>query len=76
MTGVQTCALPISKIGDLQGVKQFLDSKNIESESAEIEFVAKENLKVSDEEREKIEKFIEELEGNEDVADYYTNVNI
>lgn len=65
-----------TKISDLQKVKQFLDSKSIEVESAEIEFIAKEDLKINDEEKEKIEKFIEELEDNEDVADYYTNVNI
>ena len=63
-------------ISNLQKVKKFLDSKNIGVESAEIEYIAKENLDISDEDKEKIEKFIEELEENEDVADYYTNVDI
>jgi len=57
-------------------VKQFLDEKNIKAESAEIEYVAKEELEISEEDKEKIEKFIEELEELEDVADYYTNANL
>ena len=65
-----------TKSGDLQAVKKFLDEKNIMTDSAEIEYVAKEELKLADDKREKIEKFIEELEDNEDVADYYTNINI
>ena len=65
-----------TNVEDLQNVKKFLDSKNINTESAEIEYVAKEGVKVMDENKEKIEKFIEALEDNEDVADYYTNVNI
>jgi YebC/PmpR family DNA-binding regulatory protein len=62
-------------IKDLQKVKQFLDSKNIKVESAEIEYIAKEDLEVSGEDKEKVEKFIEELEELEDVADYYTNIS-
>ncbi len=65
-----------TNVKDLQNVKKFLDSKNINTESAEIEYVSKEGIKIMDENKEKIEKFIEALEDNEDVADYYTNVNI
>lgn len=61
---------------DLQKVKQFLDSKKIEAESADIEYIAKETEDIKEEDKEKVEKFIEEMEDNEDVADYYTNVNI
>ena len=61
---------------DLQKIKQFLENKNIQTESADIEFVAKENLNLSEEEKTQVEKFIEELEDNEDVSDYYTNANI
>ena len=64
----------ITKIEDLQKVKKFFDDKNIATESAEIEYVAKEIIEAED--KEKIKKFIEELEDNEDVADYYMNVNI
>ena len=61
---------------DLQKVKKYLEEKNITTESAEIEYVAKDEVNANDEDKEKIKKFIEELENNEDVADYYTNVNI
>lgn len=62
--------------GDFQKVKQFLETKNITTESAEIEYVAKDNQKLNDEEKIQVEKFINELEDNEDVAEYYTNANL
>ena len=62
--------------GDLQKVKQFLEENNIVTETAGIEFVAKEKAAVSDADRETLEKFIEELEDNEDVSDYFTNAVI
>ncbi len=65
-----------TKMEDLQKTKHFLDSKNINVESAKIEYVAKEEQSLSDEEKEKVEKFIEELDENEDVNDYYTNAII
>lgn len=61
---------------DLQKTKKFLEAKNIKIESAEVEYVAKESADLSEEEKIKVEKFIEELENNEDVSDYYTNANI
>jgi len=61
---------------DLQKVKNYLESKNIKTETAEIEYVAKDKVAISGEDKEKVEKFIEELEDNEDISDYYANVNI
>jgi len=61
---------------DLQKTKQFLESKNIKTESAEVEYVTKEPINLSDEEKIKVEKFIEELKNSEDVSDYYTNANL
>jgi len=61
---------------DLQKTKQFLESKNIKTESAEVEYVAKERVNLSNEEKNQVEKFIEELDNNEDVSDYYTNANL
>ncbi|MBI2459107.1 MAG: YebC/PmpR family DNA-binding transcriptional regulator [Parcubacteria group bacterium] len=58
---------------DLPKTKKFLENKNIKTESAEVEYAAKEPLELSHEEKIRVEKFIEELENNEDVADYYTN---
>jgi YebC/PmpR family DNA-binding regulatory protein len=61
---------------DLQKVEGYLENKNIKVESAEIEFVAKEEAEVDPGTKESIEKFIMELEDNEDVSDYYTNMII
>jgi len=66
----------ISAVGDLSKIKIFLEEKNINTESSDIEYVAKDEAKVSDEDFPKIEKFIESLEEDEDVSDYYTNLNI
>lgn len=63
-----------TKPADLQKVKQFLETKNIKTESADIEYVAKELADLSAEAKEKVQKFIETLEANEDVSDYYTNI--
>ena len=51
-----------------------MESKNLPSESAEIEYVAKEKLKLNEEDRVKVEAFIEALEEDEDVSDYYSNL--
>lgn len=63
-----------TKIEDWQKVNQFLEKKGIKAESAEIEYVAKEEMEASAEDYAKIEKFITALEENEDVSDYYSNV--
>ena len=65
-----------AKPEDLQKIKQFLESKNIKIESAEIKYVAKEHTELSDEDKAKAQKFIDQLEDNEDVSDYYTNADI
>ncbi len=65
-----------TKIEDLQAIKRFLEKNNVKTESAEIEYIAREKLEVKSEDKEKIDKFIEELEENEDVADYYANVDV
>jgi len=71
----QTEGLTIyTKPGDLQKVKHFLENKNIKTESAEVEYVAKENLTLNDEDKKRIEEFILKLEEDQDIADYYTNV--
>ncbi len=59
---------------DLHKIKEFLGEKKIITESAEIEYVAKEKIELEADNQAKIEKFMEELEDNEDVSDYYTNL--
>lgn len=59
---------------DFQKMQDYLKSKDIKTESAEIGYVAKEKASFSEEDTAKIEKFLEEFENNEDVSDYYTNI--
>lgn len=61
-------------LSDFQKMQDFLKEKELKTESAEIEYVAKEKTKISDSDQEKCDKFLEELEDNEDVSTYYTNL--
>jgi len=63
-----------TKVDNLAKVKNFLEAKGLKVESAEIEYVAKDKIDASAADREKIEKLLEELDDNEDVSDYYTNL--
>lgn len=65
----------LTEVSDLQSVNKYLGKENLEAESVEIEFIAKENQKIKDEDQEKVEKFIEELNDCEDVNDYYCNIS-
>lgn len=63
-----------TEIDALQKVKDFLEEKGLTLESAEIEYVAKEKIDVSQEDLDKVEKISDDLDENEDVGDYYTNL--
>jgi YebC/PmpR family DNA-binding regulatory protein len=63
-----------TEIKDLQKIRDFLESQGLKAESAEIEYVAKEKMSAPGEDKEKLEKFMEALDDNEDVSDYYTNL--
>lgn len=62
-------------VSDLQAVRDYLEQKGLAIETAEIEYVAKEKITLPEADNEKMEKFFEELEDNEDVSDYFTNLN-
>lgn len=64
-----------TSFSDLQKVKKYLDDKKIETESAEVEYIAKDEIEASEADVEKIQKFIDTLEESDDVADYYTNIS-
>lgn len=64
----------VTSVDDLQGMKTFLEKKEIKAETADIEYIAKDEAGLTDEEKDKVNNFIEELDDNEDVSDYYTNV--
>jgi YebC/PmpR family DNA-binding regulatory protein len=66
----------LSRREDLSAVKKFFDDKGVITESADIEYVAKEKAAVAEVDREGLEKFIDALDEDEDVAEYYTNAEI
>jgi YebC/PmpR family DNA-binding regulatory protein len=63
-----------TKIDKFQNINSFLESKNLKSASAEIEYVAKEKQDLKDNEKATAEKIMEALEDDEDVSDYYSNI--
>ena len=63
-----------SGVNELTILKKFFDGKGVITESADIEYVAKNKEELAEEDKEKIEKFIEVLDDLDDVSDYYTNV--
>ena len=63
-----------TKIENLQKVENFLKEKGIQIESSEIGYVASQKKEINELEQEKVEKFIDDLEENEDVSDYYNNI--
>ena len=65
-----------SSVNDLSKIKIYFEDKNIKVESADVEYVAKESIEVSTDDESKIENFTDSLEEDEDVSDYYTNLNI
>lgn len=65
-----------TEMSDFQKMEDFLAGRAIKTESGELEYVAKEKLVLNEEDAAKVEKFLEELENNEDVSDYYTNTDL
>lgn len=63
-----------TEVEDLQKVRDFLLKKGIKVESADLEYVSKDKISLSEEELNKLENLFSELEDNEDVGDYYTNL--
>ena len=61
------------EVSDLQKLKNFLDSKNIKTESAEIKFVAKDNIDLDEEQMKSIEKIVDEIDNNDDVVSWWGN---
>lgn len=59
---------------DFQKIRDFLEAKGLKLEAAEIEHVAKEKMALPSGDQEKMDKFFEELDSNEDVSDYYSNI--
>ena len=64
-----------TELKDLQKVRDSLEAKGLKVESAEIEHVAKDKIELPADVQEKIDRMLEELDDNEDVNDYYTNLS-
>ncbi|MFC1598430.1 YebC/PmpR family DNA-binding transcriptional regulator [Patescibacteria group bacterium] len=63
-----------TNIEDLQNVSKGLEDQGLKVEYAEIEYVPKETIILNEQQQEKVDKFLEALDENEDVDDYYTNL--
>jgi len=63
-----------TEMKELHKISGIIEAKGIKVTSAEIEYVAKEKVELAETDKEKFEKILEELEDNEDVSDYYTNL--
>lgn len=63
-----------TKPEDLERIKKELEEKQIKIESASLEWVAKEEIEVSDKERESSQRLFEALDESDDVNDIYSNL--
>lgn len=61
---------------DLQKVKESLEKENIKTTYAEVEFVAKDPVQLTDEAKKSFTNFLETLDDCEDVGDYFINANL
>lgn len=64
----------LTVVKDLSEISKFLKNQGIHLDSSEVGYSAKEKQEVSDTEKEKLDKFLAELEDNEDVNSYYHNI--
>ncbi|HNX10532.1 MAG TPA: YebC/PmpR family DNA-binding transcriptional regulator [bacterium] len=62
------------RVESLQELKNNLEQRGLKIESANIEYVAKEKINLDEASLNTIDKLLEELDDNEDVSDYYSNL--
>ena len=65
----------LSSMKDLQNLKKYFDNKEIATESAEIEYLAKDNVELSEDDHEKTNNLEDSLDECEDIGDYYSNIS-
>jgi len=67
----------ITPPNQLQAVKEWLESTGLKVESAQLSLIAKEHVPLANEEaKEKLQKFIEAIDEQEDVEKVYTNADM
>ncbi len=64
----------LTNVKNLTNISNFLKDKGIMLSSSQVAYIAKEKQEISEKDIEKIDKFLEELEENEDVNNYYHNI--
>jgi len=60
---------------DLPKIKKGFENLGLEIDYAEIEYVPKETVSLESEQKEKLQSLFDSLDDEEDVDDYYTNLN-
>lgn len=63
-----------TKPENLEQVKKAIEAKDIKIESASLDFVAKEEVTVSEKEKEQVQRLFEALDENDAVNDIYSNI--
>jgi len=59
---------------NLQSFQESLEKEGIKVDYAEIEWIAKEKIDLLEEDEKKVKKFLGELDDDQDVDNYYTNI--
>jgi len=65
-----------TKVEDLENVKRNLEDKEVKIESASLDWVAKEEIKVSEEDKIAAQKLFEDLDESEEVQEIYSNIKL
>lgn len=63
-----------TKPEDLERVKKYLEEKQIKIDSTSLDWVAKEEISISDKEKEQAQQLFEALDENDSVNDIYSNL--
>ena len=63
-----------TKLEDLEKVKKSLETKGIKIESASIDYIAKEEVVISEKEKEQAQRLFEALDDNDAVNEIYSNI--
>lgn len=67
-------AVILTKPEDLDEIRKNFENQNIKIESKEFDYIPKNPIKLTDEEKKQLEKLFFELEENDDVQEIYSNV--